>query len=237
MRKRMNQFIVGMIICVLITSNSPISTWAAASGTDYIDDGVQCIPKDEFENTRVVSRRIIQLEPMGVKHSKWIRITDVYCANTGREHQSFSAFPVYKDKQKISISASATIPVKEFIDLSLGFEYDLTPNREEMFTSVPSTGDLRDGEYTAYYVRKSWQTYKATVETVYEYGNTFNDPANQVTVTTEEYYDSPLEIGPNDKTFIFSFDQSLLKKKLRADICDGYACTVGDGYDHPYVTE
>lgn len=238
----MKKNVLVLIIAILICTASPFNCFAeslpASKSVDYTDTGTMCIPKnDEFELTRIVSRRITNIEYTGIEYSKWIRISDIYKANTGRNGQSVTAIPINEDKQHISINASATIPVAEFPELSVGLGYDFTPSKEEYIAAAPNCGDLMDGEYTAYYYRKSWDTYTATVETVYEKGNTFNAPENQVTITTTEYFKNPHPIEPEDKTFIFAFDKALLKKKLPQSTCDGYACKVGGGYDHPLVVK
>lgn len=235
--KIMKCFLICTVVCFLFITDCYANAWTGTNEIDYVDDGVQCLPKGKFDRYRVVSRKVKNIEVMGIKHSKWMRITDVYRANTGRDHQTVSALPIYKDKQNITITASATIPINEFISLGAELNYDLIPSKDVEVTAVPDSGDLLDGEYTAYYVRKSWQTVKMTVETVYEFTNKLDMPKKQFTETTEEYYDNPLDIGPDDRTFIFAFDKSLLKKKLPSDVCDGYKCEMGSGYDHPYAPD
>ena len=227
MKKTINRYLYVTTLCILFCSIFCNSVWAASSGTT----------KNPFVLSRVVSERVTKMEPTTIKYSHWIRVTDVYKANTGRENQTVFSLPIKKDKQNVSIKATATIPIHEFIDIGIEWNYDLTPSKEVEITAAPSCGDLQPNEYVAYYIRKSWQVYKITKETTYEYGDRFNDPANQITVASEEYYYDPLDIGPDDKTYIFSFDKNLLKEKLPPGVCDGYKCEIGAGYDHPRLEE
>ena len=101
--KIMKCFLICTVVCFLFVTDCYAKAWTGTNEIDYVDDGVQCLPKGKFDRYRVVSRKVKNIEVMGIKHSKWMRITDVYRANTGRDHQTVSALPIYKDKQNITI--------------------------------------------------------------------------------------------------------------------------------------